>query len=165
MVRNWNDFDNKLKEIALIDIAITEAGRARDLALIGAETRYKDATATRLAARVALVKDLEKFYRANRREAEAGGKKSKEMNFGRAGIRAKAATLKLLRGFKWADVIGAIKENYTQWEQFIRTKESVNKDAVKRSMKPEELDSLGMSLKSGEEFFIETFPEKAAEAA
>jgi hypothetical protein len=166
MIRNWNDFDEKLKEIALIDIAVTEAGRARDLSLIQAETKYKDSTATRLAARAAAVKDLERFYRLNRREVEASGSRSKVLHFGRAGIRASAAKLKLLKGFKWPDVVTKIKDTITLWEQFIQIKESVKKDALKRSgMTADELAALGVTLKSSEEFFIETFPEKAAEAA
>lgn len=167
MIKNWNDFDETLKEIALIDIAVTEAGRARDLAMISAETRYKDATATRLATREILAKQLEKFYRVNRREVERTGKRSKDLHFGRVGIRAKAASLKLLKGFKWADVLEALKSSgFPNWSQYIQTKESVKKEVLKSAgHTAEELASVGVQLKGGEEFFIETYPERAAEAA
>lgn len=164
MIRNWNEFDNKLREVALIDIAVKEAARLRDLTLIEAETEYKAATATKLAARKAVEGELEKFYRANRKEAEKGGKRSIELMFGRAGIRARAARLRTLKGVKWEQVVGRIKECLIDWKPFIRVKESVNKDEVKRRFTPEMLEQVGLSMKGSEEFFIETFPEKVGTA-
>lgn len=166
MIRNWNDFDNKLKEIALLDIAVTEAGRARDLALIQAEAKYKENTATRIAARAVAMKDLEKFYRTNRKEAEADGRRSKDFFFGRAGLRRGTPRLRLLQGFKWPDVIANIKATCILWQQFVQVKEAVKKDALKQSGKSDkDLAALGVQVKATEEFFVETFPEKAAEAA
>jgi hypothetical protein len=164
MIRNWNDFDERLKQVALIDIAVTEAGRARDLRLIAAETKYKDATAEVVAARGQIMGDLEKFYRANRKEVEAGGKKSKDLNFGAAGIRATAASLRLRKGVKWPAVVAAIKAAYTSWERFVAVTEKVKKEELKR-LPDTELAELGLSAKGGEEFWVETYPEKAAAAA
>lgn len=124
---------------------------------------YKHATGTRLAARAAVAKDLESYYRKNRREVEAEGKRSKELFFGRVGIRATAEALKLLKGWKWEDVVAALKTAGGAWLDFVAVKETVMKDALKRSGAcAEALAGIGVRVKSGEEFFIETYPEKAA---
>lgn len=165
MIRDWNDFDRALRDIALIDIDVTEAGRARGLALISAETQYEQDTKTRLAARASKVKDLEKFYRQHRKEVEAAGKKSKDLNFGRAGLRTGAKKLALMKGFKWPEVLAAVKENFTDWTKFVRVKESLKKDVMKSDLGTEALEALGVTVKQPEEFWIETFPEKAVSEA
>lgn len=166
-VTSWDDFDQKLREVALIDLDVTDAGRDRDLALIEAQTAYDRATATRLATREVIEAALEKFYRANRKEVEAGGKRSVELTFGRAGIRAKAATLRTRRGVKWSDVVARIKDTVIGWERFIQTKESVKKDEVKRGIAAGVIaeEVVGVTAKAGEEFFVETFPEKVERAS
>ncbi|MFB3828936.1 MAG: host-nuclease inhibitor Gam family protein [Bryobacteraceae bacterium] len=164
MIRNWNEFDRKLKEIALLDLSCAEHARVRDLAVIAATTQYDSETKPLLKIRDNITADLEEFYRTHRKEAETGGKKSIELNFGRAGIRLGNPTLALAKGMTWGQVIGKIKARIAQWEPFIRSKEEVNKEALKA--KPaEELAALGLRIKQGEEFWFETFPDKAVDAA
>lgn len=167
MIHNWNEFDQKLKQVAIIDANVSGHARSRDLALVDAQAAYDRATKTPLALRDSIASELERFYKSHRKEVEADGKKSIELNFGRAGCRAKAARLELMKGFKWPDVIAAIKANFAIWKAYIRTKESVDKEALKKAkLDPETLAQLHVALRSGEEFFFETFPEKAtAEAA
>jgi hypothetical protein len=164
MIRSWDEFDVRLREIGLIDAAVTEAGRLRDLAVIAAEGDYKASVGFYAARRVVVLKDMEKFYRANRKQVEADGAKSKRLHFGIAGLRKSPPKLKRLKGFTWAKVIDKIRELRFDWAAFVEVKYSLKKDALKRStLTAEELVELGCKISQDEEFFVETLPEMIAE--
>ena len=111
------------------------------------------------------MKDLEGFYRKHRKEVEQDGKKSKEFTFGRAGMRTGNKKLSVTKGVKWAEVVCKIKALFTDtWAQYVRVKETANKDALK-GLPAEQLEALGLTVKQREEFWIETYPEKAVEVA
>jgi phage host-nuclease inhibitor protein Gam len=135
MIRNWSDFDRILREIALMDIQISEAASTRNEAMIEAETTYNTASAPLLAKRLALGEELEMYYKAHRKEVESEGKRSIELNFGRAGMRKGNPKLSCLKGWKWGAVLDAIKKRFARnsdrIEQLVITKESINKDGVK----------------------------------
>lgn len=165
-MRNWTDFDTVLRQIALIDLAVAEAESVRSAAIIDAETEYQEATAGNLARRKHLAEELEEFYREHRKEVEDAGKRSMELTFGRAGIRKGNPTLALRKGWKWPAVIDAVKAKFRDWERFVSVKESAKKDALKDAkLADDELAEIGLKIRQGEEFFFETFPEKAREAA
>ena len=165
-LRNWNDFNLTLREIALIDLRVAEATTERDQAKLTAEATYNTATAPLVAKREALGAELEQFYRAHRKEVEADGKRSIELDFGRAGMRRGNPTLACLKGWKWERVLQAIKDRFEKkpdrLEQLITTKESINKDGVKSAgFSQEELAAIGVKIKQDEEFFYEPFIENA----
>lgn len=165
MIKTWNDCDNMLREIALIDIAASDADGTRKQTIIDAELEYKKATAPSLAKRETLVEELEGFYRSRRKEVETSGKRSLDLNFGRLGMRLGKPTLALAKGWKWDRVLAAIKERWSRntdlLKALITTKESVNKDVVKSRLNEEDLAMVGLRVKQGDEFFFETFPDKA----
>jgi len=169
MIKNWNDCDNTLREVALIDIAVSDADNARQQTILDAELEYKKATAPSLAKRETLIEELEGYYRTRRKEVESSGKRSMDLTFGRLGMRLGKKKLALAKGWKWARVLTAIKERWQKngdlLEALVKTKESVNKDAVKTRLTEDDLTAVGLRLKQGDEFFFETFPEKAKEAA
>jgi phage host-nuclease inhibitor protein Gam len=162
MIINWTDFDHKLREIALLDLSVAEHARVRDLALVNAQTTFDASTASTIAIRTRLAGELETFYRMHRKEVEeVQGKKSVELTFGRAGLRSKAASVAFLKGYKLIQVIAAIKQHTTKWSNLIRTKESLNKPELKK-LDADTLAKYGLKMKpAGDEFFFETFPEKA----
>lgn len=166
MLRNWQDFDQMLRDIALIDISVAAAATTRNDAMIAAETTYNTATAPLLAKRAALGDELEAFYLKHRKEVEADGKRSIELSFGKAGMRKGNPRLSCLKGWKWERVIEAIKarfaRNRDRLDQLITTKESINKDAVKSAgFDADELAAIGCKIRQDDEFYFEVFPEKA----
>ncbi len=170
MIRNWSDFDSMLREIALIDVAVTTAAATRNEAMITAETTYNTAAAPLLAKRAALGDELEAYYKTHRKEVEVEGKRSIDLTFGRAGMRKGNPTLSCLKGWKWEKVLAAIKKRFARnedrLEQLITTKESVNKDGVKAAgFDADELAAIGCKIRQDDEFFFEVFPDKAADRA
>jgi phage host-nuclease inhibitor protein Gam len=170
MLRNWKDFNLMLREIALIDVGVSAAAAERNEAMITAETTYNTATAPLLAKRAALGDELERFYRAHRKEVETDGKRSIELDFGRAGMRKGNPTLSCLKGWKWDRVLDVIKKRFSRnpdrIDQLVITKESVNKDGVKSAgFSEDELAEIGVKIKQADEFFFEPFPDKAVQEA
>ncbi len=170
MLRNWNDFNLMLRDIALIEVSVSEAAAKRNEAMIEAETTYNSTTAPLLAKKAALSDELERFYKAHRKEVEVDGKRSIDLDFGRAGMRKGNPTLKCLKGWKWEGVLEAIKLHFARskdrLDQFITMKESVNKEAVKSfGFEADELAAIGVKIKQTDDFYYEVFPDKAVKEA
>jgi phage host-nuclease inhibitor protein Gam len=164
-VKDWTDFDKGLREIALIDLELGRAVGERDHAKVEADTKYAKVAAPLSAKRVVLTEELERYYRAHRKEVEEDGKKSIDLVHGRAGIRKGNPTLALRKKWTWEKVVEAIKGRLPNWKQFITTKESVDKDAVKKANLPEfDMELIGCRIKQDEEFFVETYPDKVQDA-
>jgi phage host-nuclease inhibitor protein Gam len=170
MIRNWSDFDSILRDIALIDVSVAKAAAARNQVMIEAETTYNTATAPLQAKRMALGAELELYYKAHRKDVESGGTRSIDLTFGRAGMRKGNPTLSCLKGWKWEKVLDAIQRRFARnserLDQLVITKTSINKDGVKSAgFSEEELAAIGCKVKQADEFWYETFPEKAQERA
>jgi phage host-nuclease inhibitor protein Gam len=167
MLNNWNDFDARLREIALIDVAVSEAAATRNEAMIAAETDYNTKASPLLAKRAALGDELEVFYKKHRKEVEAEGKRSIELTFGEAGMRKGNPTLSCIKGWKWDRVLETIKKRFARQadrlEALVTTKESVNKDGVKAAgFTDEELAAIGCKIKQDDEFWFKVFPDSQA---
>lgn len=164
MIENWNDADNKLREIAVIDVVVKDALTRKAAALLVVEEAYKAETKAPLERKAAAEAELEAFYKANRKKVEAEGKRSVELNFGRLGMRKGNPTLKLAKGWKWERVLAAIKERWARntdmLASLVNTKETVNKDGCKSRLDEEKLALIGLRIGQDDEFFYETFPEK-----
>jgi phage host-nuclease inhibitor protein Gam len=170
VLRSWDDFDRALREIALIDLQVGKLDATRQEEILAATTTFDVLSQKPLKNRERLADELKAYYKAHRKEAEAGGKKSIDLNFGRAGFRKGGAKLALRKGWKWGDVLKAIKERFDG--RFVKTKESVDKDALKKAatnaiprLADGDLEAVGVQIKQAEEFFFETYPEKAEQAA
>lgn len=168
MLNNWNDCDNHLREIGVIDLVLTEQEAARKEALLVTQNAYETAARKHIARRDTLVAELEAFFKANRRKVEAEGKRSVDLTFGRIGMRKGNPTLALAKGWKWEKVLAAIKERWAREKDLllsiVNTKESVNKDGVKSRLDEEQMALVGLRLKQDDEFFVEPFAEKARAA-
>lgn len=164
MIETWNDADNKLREIAVIDVVMKEAEARKAESLLVIEEVFKTETKDCAAKKTAAIAELEAFYKANRKKVESDGKRSIELNFGRLGMRKGNPTLKLAKGWKWEKVLSAIKERWAKnadlLASLVNTKETVNKDGCKARLDEEKLALVGLKIGQDDEFFYETFPEK-----
>ena len=155
VIRNVGEFDEFLREAAQIDANVAAADAVRRSELLVVEGKYKARTETLLGRRAILAEQLELFYRANRDSLEADGRKSVEFRFGRAGIKLLPAALKLLRGWKWDQVLAVIDPEY------VRTSEEVDKQKVKAAkLTAEQLAAFGLKLAGKEDFWFEPKPER-----
>jgi len=168
MLNNWNDCDNHLREVGVIDLMVAEDETKRQEALLVVEQTYKLASEKLIARRAVLVSDLEAYYKANRKRVEAEGKRSIDLTFGRMGMRKGNPTLALMKGWKWDRVLAAIKERWAKnkdlLESLVNTKQSVNKDGCKSRLDEDQMALVGLKLKQDDEFYVEPFPEKARAA-
>ena len=168
-MQNWNEADNMLREIALIDMQVADSKAICDQQQLDAQTDYQRFTAPLLATREVLAGQLEAFYKTQRKKVEADGKRSIDLNHGRLGMRRGKPTLKLLKGWKWDKVLTAIKERWAKKHDLlaalVSTKESVNKEGVKAHLQDEDLAQVGLCVKQDDEFFFETFPDQVKRVA
>lgn len=168
MLNDWKDADQALREIAVIDLMITEASGRRQEALLVAEEAYKVETAELVAKKALRVTELEAFYKANRKKVELDGRRSIDLAFGRLGMRKGKPTLALVKGWKWERVLYAIKERWARnkdlLESLVNTKESVNKEGCKSRLDETQMALVGLKVKQEDEFYYETFPEKVEES-
>jgi phage host-nuclease inhibitor protein Gam len=91
--------------------------------------------------------------------AEDFGKaKSIDMLHGIIGWRTNTPSLKTLRGWTWDRVLEKLKTLGSYGEQFVRTKEEVDKQTLlanREALGPNGLKNLGCEVKQEEEFFVE----------
>jgi phage host-nuclease inhibitor protein Gam len=160
-VSNWDECNEALRRIALIDLTVKRAAAAKEASMLATENRFKEATQEPIATRAELEGFVEAFARAHRKEIEAGGRKSLALNFGAVGFRMSKPKLALRKGVKWPEVVTAIKAKFAALaSHLISTKEEPNKEGIKACLTNEQMAEVGVSLKQAEEFFIETFPER-----
>jgi phage host-nuclease inhibitor protein Gam len=159
IIQDLDQFDGTLREVALIELKIAAADVDRQNDIITAEGKFAARTKTLIERRALLAEQMELYYRANRAAIEKG-KKSIELRFGRAGIKISAPSLRPLKGWNWDKVLAVMTP------AFIRTREVVDKQALKKAKLPTaELAALGLKVDQAETFFYETYPQKAQENA
>ncbi|HVW09180.1 MAG TPA: host-nuclease inhibitor Gam family protein [Bryobacteraceae bacterium] len=161
VIENLQQFDNALREIAKLDARIGVFEFQRREAIIAAESKFKTEVSTMAANRQLLVEQLETYYRDNRAALEKKGKKFIALQFGKAGIKRGAPSIRLLKSWKIDAVIQAIKD--AGRAAFIRQREELDKPAVKKAnLNTEELAELGLRIRQRDEFWFETFPQATA---
>jgi phage host-nuclease inhibitor protein Gam len=110
-----------------------------------------------LGRRALLVEQLELYYRSHRGELEKG-KKSIELQFGTAGIKLSAPSFRPLKGWNWDKILTAIR-GVEAYKKFIRSKETVDKAALKGAkLADEKLAAIGVKVDQKETFWFETKP-------
>ena len=164
-IATLDDFDGVLREIALIDATVTGADVDRQNDIITAEGTFAARTKTLTDRRALLAEQLQLFYRANRKEIEGPKKKkSIELRFGSAGIKISAPSLRTLKGWTWEKVLTAIRG--PERSRFVRSKETVDKAALKAAKLPDhELALIGVKVHQSETFWFETKPAATKEPA
>ncbi len=161
VIENLQQFDNALREIAKLDARIGVFEFQRREAIIAAESKFKTEVSTMAANRQLMIEQLETYYRANRAELEKKGKKFVTLQFGKAGIRRGAPSIRFLKSWKLDAVIKALKD--AGRAAFVRQREEVDKPAVKSAkLSAEELAEFGLRIHRRDEFWFETFPQATA---
>jgi len=143
------------------DVLLSEiAARKRSLDLIKASMNESiDTLKVKAAAEgEELLREIEAREQALVRFAEGnketlfGKLKSRVLSFGEIGFRASTKAVLLNRKWSWERVLDALKE--TGALRFIRTKEEVDKEAL-RALKPEDLEAVGVKLQKDDGFYYE----------
>ena len=161
-MKTWNDANDALRQIAVLDGQVTDAAAIRDQQVLDAQTDYARITSGMTAQRAQLVEELEDFYRKQKKSVEADGRRSVELEFGKLGMRKGNPTLKLLKGWKWERVLSAAKhifsDNKDLLSALVTTKETPNKDGIKSRLDEVGLARIGCRIVQEDEFWFETFP-------
>lgn len=154
-VNNWDEADNALKDIAIIEQTIL-----KDEAQYNKEEQERRSKMT--AKHFPLVTEkqeielgLEAFVVSHR--SELGDKKSKVLKHGEVNFRVHPPSVAKNRGVTWAAVLDLVKASKKWAKKFIRTKEEINKDAIiaasnNDEIKAAELTAMGMSIEQKETF-------------
>lgn len=168
-MKSWADADAALKQIVELDLQIASADSVLDQQVLDAKAEHNRITAPLIASRLVRVREMEAFYKTQRRKVEADGKRSIDLVYGRLGMRKGKGKLALLKSWKWNDVLAEVKDRFAKkpdlLKQLVKAKESINKDGVKTRLAEEDLAQIGLRLTQPDEFFYETFPEKVRAAA
>lgn len=149
-----SEFSAALDEIATLQVKlrILEAKRDKAIQLArDAHAKDIDAVSAQLKSTLALA---EKFAESHRDEILPPGKKSSETALAIYGFRLGNPTLKPLnKRWTWGTILGAVRTRFQG--RFIRTKEELDKDALKAQLSDEQLASVGCRIEQSEDFFID----------
>jgi phage host-nuclease inhibitor protein Gam len=162
VVRSWQECDETLRRIALIDVTVKKAEALRDAELVKVKTKFSGATAEVAAERAELAEQVEAFAKTQKKALAKEGRKSIEMHFGRVGWRLATPAVKPKAGWKLPQVFAALKAMFDgpMLLKLIRVSESLRKDQAKDLLTPEQMEQAGLRVVAPERFFIEPFTHK-----
>ncbi len=150
--RSWEEVDQALREIEEIDgrVSVQEAEVNEQIAAW--REHLATATADDLSRKARLEKDLKEF--AEHHKAEFEKTRSRKLNHGVVGFR-RSAELATLAKTTWAQVVALLEK--AGLTNFLNTKTTVNKEAVKAAGLPDStLGLYGMKLEDKDTFYYET---------
>jgi len=148
--------------MAEIDAKVQQSSLDRDTAKRALQEAYDAETSEDLELRAELGAAVEKFAKRKRKEICAGGKKSRELNFGLISFASGRPALAFLKGFDEEKTLEAIKANLkgAARKNLLREKVSLDKAAAKK-LDAGTLESIGLEVKEGPETVtVKTFPER-----
>lgn len=158
------EFESALDQIAAaqVNLRTLEAYRDRDLqAVRDRHAPAIDAVAEFLKRQIVLA---EKYAETHRDEVLPGKLKSAETALAVFGFRKGNPTLKPLnKRWTWDSVLEAVKARFKG--RFIRTKEELDKDAIKAQLDDEQLAAIGCRIDQADDFFVEAKEQPTTEAA
>ena len=150
------EFDSLLEQIAIMQLSKERLELRRDRKLLNIRADYDPDIKDVAEKMEAAVLRAEKYATTHREELLPGKKKTSETGVAFFGFRTGNPTLVLLnRKWTWKKVIEAIRTCFGNPEQFIITKEVVDKDAMKLSRTDEERAMVGTRIEQHETFFID----------
>jgi len=149
-----SEFEQALNDIASMSVDIRKIEADRDMEVQEVIEGYNDdiqAVQKLVKGQLALA---EKYALAHRKELLPEDKKSGETSLARFGFRMGLPTLATLnRKWTWETVINALRSQ--SLEQFIVTKHTPDKDAMKAHLDKEKLAAVGCRIKQAESFWVE----------
>jgi len=158
-INSWDEADNALKEIAVIDETIKKEEAAYNEAEQEARAKLTTAHAPKLELKHEYELGLEDFVTAHR--GDLGDKKTKKLKHGEVSFRLHPPAVKSSKGMTWAAVINLIGASKKWADKFLRVKKEINKDAIiaahgAKTIKVQELTKLGMEIEQKESFGYDT---------
>lgn len=158
------EFDSAMDTIATLQVRlrILEGKRDKDIQRArDAHAPEIDAASDQLKATLALA---EKYAAEHRAEICPPGRKSNESALAVFGFRLGNPTLKTLsKRWTWESVLEAVRTKFKG--RFVRTKEELDKDALKAQLDDEQLASVGCRIEQREDFYVEAKEQPTPEAA
>lgn len=148
------EFDAALDDVAAMLVEQRQLEADRDRRIQAIQEEYNDGIldiALKIKAKLALA---EKYAKAHRGELLSGKKKSGETPLALFGFRTSTPSLVLLnRKWSWGQVVETLQ--LSGLGQFIMTKRSPDKDAMKAKLSDEELAAVGCRISQSESFWVE----------
>lgn len=160
-IESTEQLESTIDEVARLEVTLRAKEARRDKAIQLVRNEY-DAPVEELKKRIKdLTKIAETYCLARRAEIFPGKAKSASSTLAKFGFREGNPTLRTInRKWTWDSVLTALKG--MDLFKFIRTKEEVDKDALKASgMTDAELAAIGCRLDATERFFIASKSEDA----
>lgn len=148
------EFEQALNDVAAMSLDVRKMEADRDMEVQEIIEGYNDdilAVKKLVKGQLALA---EKYALAHRKEVLGEDKKSGETSLARYGFRTGQPTLVTLnRKWTWETVMEALRSQ--SLEQFIKTKQTPDKDAMKAHLDEEKLAAVGCRIKQSEAFWVE----------
>jgi len=158
-VSSWDEADNALKELAVVDEYIR-----KEEATYNEEEQERRAKLTaslqpKRSRKQELEVGLERFVMANREEFK--DKRSKRLKHGEVNFRIHPPSVRKDRRMTWAVVLDLIRASKKWAKSFLKIKEDADKDAIIKAHRNGEIDdtelqSLGLAVIQKETFGYKT---------
>lgn len=156
-----NEFDAAMDDIAAMTVELRKLEAERDEKVQAVQEQFNDDIRDVKQKIRGLAAQGEKYALAHRADVLIDGKKSGETSLAVFGFRTGQPTLVTLnRKWTWTTVIEALRSQ--SLEQFIKTKETPDKDALKAHLADEQLASVGCRVRQTESFWVEPKLEESA---
>jgi len=156
VLKRWAEVNEALVEVKALSARQAGEQAELDKEITAIRQGYEKILAERKARILRLEKDVQEYCELHKTEMEAEEKKrSRQLPGGVVGFR-RSVELAALAKRTWKDVLAIVKAAGKRAERFIRTKEEINKDAVRAAnLSAEKLEALGMRIREKDTFFYE----------
>ena len=149
-----DECNDALRQVGLLELDLECVKTWCDEQVLVAKKEATERAKKTIAKRDALVIQLELYYERHKQDLEAGGKKTVVLTYGKMGRRL-STSLKTASRQTWKKVLEKVQAAYADG-RFVRTKEEVDKDAVRKAnLTSPELSKLGLRLDSEHAWWYE----------
>lgn len=154
-IRDREEFDRVIDNIVIMQLSKERLELRRDQKILEVRQSY-DGGINDIAEKMQMdVIRAEKFAEEHREDILPGKKKSADTKLAFFGFRTGNPTLVLLnRKWTWQKVVDFL-EKQVDWKKFLVIKASVDKDAMKAQLTPEQLATCGTRIEQKETFFVD----------
>ena len=150
-LKNWNDVDETLKNIADLEYKIGEKEAIMNAEMDKIKKQFQGILEPIQQQKMRLEKDVKDFCEFHREDF--GDQKSKKLNYGSVGYRA-SQSLKTMTRWTWEKVLQKLEA--VGKTEFVRIKKDVDKSKIRDAgLSDAELKMLGMKLEKKETFWYE----------
>jgi len=161
LLKNWDEVDNKLQNIALNTAKRDEVQAEMNQKLLIVQNKYNDTLDALNREITSDSTDVSSFCKAH--EAEFTEQKEKLLNYGKISFRLNPPSLEIKKGSTLEKIIQKIRDKFKKnAPTYIKTTEAINKGALK-SLDEKSLKSIDLVKVQTGSFSFETFKKEASE--